>query len=329
MQMHGEPRGLYNTVRGCSMRSVLLVIGSLAMGCSAGAGSYESALPTRAQLAIHVPGADSASSASASSERNQALLGAQATFYTLTRQVSTQLNGATAAFFGMIDQAVATPPSGQDANNAYWGPFTDALSPVTVELGVKKVDDHDFEFFLGGKPKGAPDSAFTGLLGGTAERVDAAHGSGQMEVNFSAMNSLDPTVNPATGAIAFVHDNTADPRTVKVHFGNFLDGKPGSTPLNADYQYAEHADGSGNFQFGLRTNFDNDPNGVLENVAVISRWLASGAGHADLIAADGSLPNGFVVHATECWDASFQRVFYTEDVDPTKTEGSASACALP
>jgi hypothetical protein len=61
----------------------------------------------------------------------------------------------------------------------------------------------------------------------------------------------------------------------------------------------------------------------------VSRWLASGAGRADLVASGGSLPTGFVVHATECWDASFNRVFYTEDVDPTKSEGSVSACALP
>ena len=53
------------------------------------------------------------------------------------------------------------------------------------------------------------------------------------------------------------------------------------------------------------------------------------AGRADLVATGGSLPVGFVVHATECWDTTFVRVFYTEDADPTKTEGDASACALP
>ena len=168
-----------------------------------------------------------------------------------------------------------------------------------------------------------------GLFGGSAHRVDATHGSGELDVNFTELNALDPTVHPATGGIAFKYDNTADPRTVEVHFGNFLDGTPGSTPLNATYQYAEHADQSGNFAFGLRTNFDNDPAGALEDVALTSRWLASGAGRSDLVATGGSLPAGFVVHATECWDATFARVFYTEDVDATKNEGSVSACALP
>jgi len=64
-------------------------------------------------------------------------------------------------------------------------------------------------------------------------------------------------------------------------------------------------------------------------VALVSRWLPSGAGRADLVAQNGSLPAGFVVHAIECWDQNFLRVYYTEDVDPSKTEGDPSACALP
>lgn len=317
------------TCLGCSMRSVLVVLGSLAVGCGAGSSDpYRAALPTRAAVAINVPGSATAN-ASKIGARTEAL-GAQAMFYTMTRQISTQLNDAAAGFFGQIDHAVASPPSSQDATHVYWGPFTNALSPITVVLAVEKVDAQDYNFFLGGRPKGDANAQFMGLLGGSAHQVDATHGSGQLEVNFTTMHALDPTTNAATGAIAFVHDNTGDPRTVNVHFGDFVDGNtPGATPFNATYQYAEHPDTSGNFQFGLRNNFDSDPNNVLEDVALVSRWLASGAGRADLVASGGSLPAGFVVHATECWDANFGRVYYTEDVDPSKTEGDISACALP
>lgn len=325
--MHDATWIRYNREEGYFMRTALLVLGALTAGCGARGSGYQAALPTRESVTIRVPGANTA--ASPSHRRDPALLGQRATFYTMTVQTSTQLNGATASMFGMIDQAVASPPTSRDATHEYWGPFTPALSPITVALAVQQVDAHDYNFFLGGKPKGAPDSAFVGMLGGSAHTVDATHGSGQLEVNFSAMNTLDATTHPETGAVAFVHDNTADPRSVDVHFGHFLDGKPGSTPVDATYRYTEHADTSGTFQFGLRANFDNDPNDILEDVALVSRWLASGAGHADLVASGGSLPAGFVVHATECWDASFNRVFYTEDVDPTKTEGDPSACALP
>src|SRR5258706_59172 len=150
---------------------------------------------------------------------------------------------------------------------------------------------------------GREDVAVQGPGSGTAvgAPVGRSRGRGELDVNFSEMNALDPATHPATGAMAFVHDNTADPRTVEVHFGSFLDGKPGSRPLNAHYRYAEHADRSGNFAFTARADFDHDPDGILEDVALTSRWSSSGAGRADLVATGGSLPVGFVVHATECW----------------------------
>jgi hypothetical protein len=310
-------------------RRALLVLAALTIGCHAGNDPYQAALPTRAAVTIHVPGeAPAATTAFASGVRTEALVGAQATLYTMTREISTQLNGATESFFGMIDDVTATPPSGHDASHAYWGPFTPPLSPITVALAVERVDAQDYKFFLGGKPKGAPDSAYMGLLGGGAHQVDAQHGTGQLEVNFSTMHALDPTTNPATGVIGFVHSNIAAARTVDVHFADFDDGQAGTMPQNATYHYSEQADASGSFEFALKTNFDRDPNGILEDAALISRWLPTGAGRADMVVQGGSLPAGFVVHAIECWNAAFGRVYYTEDVDPTKTEGNASACAV-
>jgi len=296
------------------MREALVVLGALLFGCDAGPAHYAAALPTRASLAINVPPASAVK---------------PALFYTMTRELSTSLDADAASSFAMIESALASPPTLQDATHAQWGPFASAGSPVMLALAEERVGAADYDFFLGGKAAGAPDSEFTGLLGGKAHWVDATHGSGELEMNFSAMNALDPAKNPATGAIAFVHDNTGDPRTVAVHFADFLDGTPGATPANATYQYAEYADASGSLQFGQRTNFDNDPRGILEDVMLLSRWSSTGAGRADVIAQNGSLPAGFVVHATECWDATTARVYYTEDVDPTKTEGSLSACALP
>jgi hypothetical protein len=295
------------------MRSLLLVLA--AAGCNGG-GSPQAALPTREAVAIHVPGAGSRS-----------LVRPEAAFHRMTGEISTQLNAAAAGFFLFIDEATATPPSAHAASNEYWGPFQPTSSPMTAMLAVQQVDAQNYNFFLGGKLEGAPDSTFTGLLGGSTKVTDAFHGSGQLEVNFTTLHSLDPTAHPETGAIGFVHDNTADPRTVGVHFENFTDNTPGATPFTATYQYAEHADGAGNFQFMMRSNFDNDPNGILEDVAFVSRWVASGAGRADVIAQHGDL--GFEVHAIECWDLNFQRVYYAEDVDPSKSEGDVGACALP
>src|SRR3954468_16913476 len=74
-----------NRSGGVPMPRRLRVLGYLAAGCSNGSGSYQAALPTRDAVAIRVPGAGA--SASASSVRTETL-GAQATFYTMTRQIS-------------------------------------------------------------------------------------------------------------------------------------------------------------------------------------------------------------------------------------------------
>src|SRR5438067_3717501 len=140
------------------MRRVLL-LASLTVGCGA-ANPSATALPAREDVAIQVPGATT------NVRREAAHIGSQAVFYTLTRQISEWVNSLGAMFFDVVDQARATPPSAQDATNAYWGPFTDALSPMTAVLAVQRVDDQNYNFFLGGKPKGAPDSAFAGLFGG-------------------------------------------------------------------------------------------------------------------------------------------------------------------
>lgn len=295
------------------MRRLLLAL--LVGGCGNG-GSLQTALPTRQAVAIHVPGEIAVAQLRPPPT--------EAAFHRMTREISAQLNSAAAGFFLFIDEATSTPPSAHDASNEYWGPFLPTDS-MTAMLAVQKVDDQRYNFFLGGKAKDAPNSDFTGLLGGSTRTIDAFHSSGQLEVNFTTLHQLDPAGHPATGAIAFVHDNTADPRTVGVHFGDFTDGS--AAPFTATYQYAEHRDGAGHFQFNLRTNFDDDANGVLEDVAFVSRWVGSGAGRADVIAQNGDLPS--VVHATECWDGNFQRVYYIEDVDASKSEGDLSACALP
>src|SRR5437016_3344578 len=112
------------------MRRVLLFFASLTVGCGAGDDPYQGAVPTRDAVAINVPGA----STGTSSAREHALLGAQATFYTTTRQISTGINNGAGMFFGLVDKVTATPPTAHDATTAYWGPFTEALSPMTVEF---------------------------------------------------------------------------------------------------------------------------------------------------------------------------------------------------
>jgi hypothetical protein len=298
-------------------------------GCAAKDDPFLAAVPSRDAVSVTVPGGGGASTSSAGSvgEASQALIGERATFYVTTRDISRGVNGLVGMFLTLVEQITKHPPTARDATHAAWRPITEALSPATYTFAVETTGPSDFKYVLAGKPKAAPDSAYQPLFGGTAHVVDALHGSGQLAVNFSALAALDDGVH-ASGGMAVTHDNTGEPRKVEVAFHDFLDGNPGAAPLTAGYRYTEKADHSGTFEFGVLTDFDKDGTQV-EAVAIVSRWLGTGAGRSDILAQGGSLPSGFQVHAAECWDAQFGRSYYTENVDAAKTEGSPGACALP
>jgi hypothetical protein len=61
-----------------------------------------------------------------------------------------------------------------------------------------------------------------------------------------------------------------------------------------------------------------------------SRWDEAGAGRADTDVSGGDLPATIPsVHATECWDARFERVYYTDTASTQPTTGALTACAFP
>jgi hypothetical protein len=62
-------------------------------------------------------------------------------------------------------------------------------------------------------------------------------------------------------------------------------------------------------------------------VTLRSRWQATGAGRADARLAGGDLGQIEAI-ASECWDAMFQRVFYTDSVGFAASEGAQTACVF-
>jgi hypothetical protein len=95
-----------------------------------------------------------------------------------------------------------------------------------------------------------------------------------------------------------------------------------SDPASADYRYDRFDDGSGDFQFAAHANLVGGP--ALEDGTVRSRWNAAGAGRGDARVTGGDAAGGMTV--SECWDASFQRVYFAADPAVVAVEGQASAC---
>jgi hypothetical protein len=114
-------------------------------------------------------------------------------------------------------------------------------------------------------------------------------------------------------------------RQLQVHLGEV---HVGSGPTaTADILSSLLADGSGNLLFDAEANLVDSPE-ALEAGKVGSRWNPTGAGRADVEVQGGNAAEG--ARITECWDASFVRV-YAQGVSPdggVGSEGDPAACAF-
>jgi hypothetical protein len=281
-------------------------------GCG-GSNGFDKAVPDRSLLSLNVPGGGSASGTGTAS-LNQGLLGERATFYTVTVNTTSDFNNGVGGFLLQLEHILAQPPSQQSGSHAVWGPSNDALATANYRLDVERASANDYGYGFSGKPKGAPDSAYQTVTEGQNHIVDAAHATGNIHVDNDVAKMLDP--NDMNDQSYFIHyDNTGSQRIVAIQFQ-----KAGTN--DAGYQYAENPDGSGSFQFASLQDVDGD--GTLETLGINSRWLATGAGRADIAAEGGSLTAQMSM--SECWDTSFGRTFYQENGH--LVEGDPSTCAF-
>ena len=189
-------------------------------------------------------------------------------------------------------------------------------------LAVQQASATEFNLFLGGEPKGAGD-AWQGVFGGKTAVTDAQHRSGEVDVSFSIMHALDPTVDPVSGgaAVRFTIDGAT--RDVRAHFGGIV-GKNSPQPDDSDYAFTAAQDQTSSFAFATHIDFDHD--GTLDEVVNIqSRWAANGSGTAHVVVTGGSLGQR-TINAVECWDPARGRVFYTDDQNMNARSGDPACC---
>jgi hypothetical protein len=248
------------------------------------------------------------------------LLGATADFYMFTRGVSQDLNGGAAFVLLLVHAIVHYPVTSVDGDVYIWGPWTEALNPSEWRLTVTQDAAGDYHWSLEGRRKAdGSGAAFRSVVSGVASPGETeGRGSGNFTMDFDTAEQLDPAGNDAEGVLDVAYDLTQHPGTVEMDFEN-------AAGARFHYSYLENVDGSGDFQFSM--DADLDENGSAnEKLEVRSRWLATGHGRSDFRISGGDLP---VAEATgsECWDDGFERVYYTDSVNIQATEGSAGDCA--
>ena len=301
----------------------IALIGLLLGGCMSPVDEFRGAAPAAQTVSLNVPAGAAASTASVKDGASPEVIGQRATFYEITRGVTTIVNGGVGVTLLVLQAIVDQQPTSLTADHATWGPYTGALDPTTWKFDVSKVGPIDYAYVLSAKPRGAADTAYVGIITGQAHVISRVVGSGDFKFDFSSLHQLDPS-NKSQGEIDVHYDNTGSPRVVEVAFKGFDDGNGSYTPDDALYKYAENSDRSGSFEFVTKADVDHDPLRVAETVAIKSVWLATGQGDSHAGATGGSLAADATLE--ECWSATFQRTYFTDSWNPAETEGDPATC---
>ncbi len=298
----------------------LCLLGSLVCACG-GANQPESslltALPSRQTLEVSAPDGGATTQPPGSGDTAQ--------LYILTRQTTAAVNGLVGGVLDTVGAIARTAPTSMSPSSAAWGPFSDALSPVVWRLAVIQLGPAQHAFQLDIRPKAGTDGDFqTFLQGASGGFGQDGPSTGTFSVDLSLANQLDPVGNPNLGQVVAAWN--AQPSGREVHVA--LAGVHASTqpPASADIASVLSPDGSGALVFDANASLlVGDDMAQVGRVA--SHWIASGAGRADAEVQPG---DGGTEQFTECWNASFDRVYVRVEASQGDggIEGNPSACVF-
>ena len=249
------------------------------------------------------------------------------TFYLWTAEVTEDVNWMAGIVLFWVDTITTHHrPSyvNQDQSEAIWGPWSEgALDPVQTQLRV----NHDLETdayawgFERWPKEQTVDDAVSVVFGEVDPGATRDASSGRFEVDFDSINEMDPT-EEATGTFTVDYDIDLDGVAATATFEDF-----GPDDIDADYAYEQIHDGEGSMDLVVEADLDPSSGaGMSETLAIHSRWLADGSGRADVVVSGGDLGEQ-VGYASECWNSSFEAVYYVEDHTGYE-EGDASLCAF-
>ncbi len=293
---------------------------ALATGCvQKDAPNYIAAsIPTSDQVAIELP------TATASIDRRVGVdheLGELAPYYVITRDVTQTFNGGTAWVLIPIHSIALNPPTSVAGNVYTWGPGSQALDPANYRLDVTANADGTYDYVLSGQSKINPDG-FKSLIDGHADPTAGLdQGSGEFRIDFDAAAEINPVDNgSAKGQVQATYDLATG------HLGlDIATTDDTGAPIDATYAYDQLPDGGGDMTFDTDANVGGTA--AEEDVTIRSRWLATGAGRADVRIAGGDLGPDQAI-ASECWDTMFGRTYYTDNVNFAPTEGNVASCVF-
>jgi len=302
------------------------------------ADAFREAVPQEESVALSGPDSKHASSTAAAAPSLRTLDTAPsspyAEWYGFSRAMREGVNRVTGGVLGGVWAILHVPPTLLSKDSASWGPYTDALEPVTYRFRIVKIAPDEYDYTLEGRPKAATDdAAFRAVLTGHGYgKPHASHGQGEFSIDLDVAKALDPFAHP---------DDSGSVQVTYALPHDFLTGEgllPSSITAHVDpageAQYTVESlalvDHTGSLHVDAHVDIDEQKDTQLEDVVIDSRWNATGAGRADIAFSGGDLPSTTpLVDAVECWGTDFTRSYYSDSVGFSPTVGLESACVYP
>jgi hypothetical protein len=313
------------------LRKSLLCAALMFVGCDNAKNdedSFREGLPSREMVEMKAPKKDGQGLTAFYGQ------GQTAEYYQLTVGAAVTVNGGTRWVLNLIEDIVKNTPTSIEGDVAVWGPHTDALNPNTWKLTVTRTGDDSYSWVLEGKPKTAEDSAYVAVLSGShTVAVDAegerkqGFGSGEFLIDWEKARTL-PGSNQndmGTANIRYSRTDAAAVASVEADLNQVRDEQVQGGRVDAKYRFRQAPGAGGELDFVIKKNIDTDPTRTrVENLAIKSRWEATGAGRSDIKLSGGDLFGEATV--SECWDSNFLSAYFAVSFNPALGYGAVSAC---
>jgi hypothetical protein len=290
----------------------LTVAFPLAALLAAGCGNYSNedleymnALPESSDLRANIPPVSSA-----------VQLADEAELARSTHDTTRGFNGMLALLVGIVDTVRSYPPTARTATSRIWGPFpTDRAKKVNLDWEVRLIVSRDqvtpedkFDYELAVHHLGAADTDWPVFVSGWFKAgASARRGQGHVELVTAAVRAegLDVTDLGMLDHLEIDYDHHAFPISNTMHITDLPDpGSAGPGP-QVDFTYSANAAGQGQMTFDLIGNFIT-VSPAIEDMRVVSDWLATGEGRATLTVISG---DGAGSQQVECWSPSFEATY--------------------
>jgi hypothetical protein len=299
------------------MRLTSLALLVALAGCDSGNYSNEDidfqlSVPARDDIAVRLPAQALESNDSAE-------------FYRSTHKVVRDLDGSADAFLSLLDHVRAYPPSERSPNRRVWGPFPVQENPLFVaRLVIERTNEAGqplkFAYSIEFRARAASDGPWALLFRGEfIPNADVHRGQGFLQFTAAAARLAGYPLGTLAGieSVLIEYKTDAFPLRVRVSVVNF------PAMDSAVYEHTEEQDGSGSIHFTFPT-----AGPLVTSLDVVSRWLGSGAGRADVKVLTG-MPILVGLTGTDCWGIDTKPTYSHRGWEPNRTDvGVESNCVF-